>query len=137
MRKTGKLYTLTLVSAGLSVFSNIMVALWNDRTSSLDLWLDIIPQGFGMSSLITSTLIAVIATVSKEDMAVATGGTPRCLMYDAGGLCSTPVTYLFRTTGQVLGVSLSGAALQTVLLSKLSERITGPDASAVRLISLT
>ena len=41
------------------------------------------------------------------------------------------VTYLFRTTGQVLGVSLSGAILQAVLLQKLRERIQGPGSDAV------
>jgi hypothetical protein len=52
----------------------------------------------------------MIAGVYKEDMAVATG-----------------ITYLFRTTGQVLGVSLSGAVLQSILLRKLRQRITGAD----------
>jgi hypothetical protein len=42
------------------------------------------------------------------------------------------VTYLFRTSGQVLGVSLGGTLLQAVLLSKLRQRIHGPDAEAVR-----
>jgi MFS family permease len=90
MRKTGKLYMLTIVSAVLSVVANTLVASWSNRTSPVHLWvcisesfrcsahspvgqLDVVPQGFGMSSLITSTLIAVIATVSKQDMAVATG----------------------------------------------------------------
>jgi hypothetical protein len=90
MRRTGKLYTLTICSALLSVFANAMVSTWGDHTSSLGFWvqfpmlapcfyslsylqLDVVPQGFGMSSLITTTLIAVIATVTKEDMAVATG----------------------------------------------------------------
>ena len=40
-----------------------------------------------------------------------------------------PVTYLFRTTGQVIGVSLSGAVLQAVLLKALKARITGPNAA--------
>lgn len=39
------------------------------------------------------------------------------------------VTYLFRTTGQVIGVSLSGAVLQAVLLKALKTRITGPNAA--------
>lgn len=42
-----------------------------------------------------------------------------------------PVTYIFRTTGQVLGVSLSGTLLQGVLLSKLQQRIHGPNAEEV------
>lgn len=41
------------------------------------------------------------------------------------------VTYLFRTTGQVLGVSLSGTILQAVLQKKLHERIAGPGAAVV------
>ncbi|KAG2077592.1 vacuolar amino acid permease [Suillus decipiens] len=109
MRRTGKLYRLTLASVGLTIIASICLALWNDNTSQYHLWLDIIPQGFGMASLITTTLIAMIASVYKEDMAVATG-----------------ITYLFRTTGQVLGVSLSGAVLQSILLRKLRQRITGP-----------
>ena len=44
------------------------------------------------------------------------------------------VTYLFRTTGQVLGVSLSGALLQAVLTDKLQEKIKGPDAAEVNSI---
>lgn len=92
MRKTGKLYHLTLASAGMSVGACFLVSRWSEDTLAYHFWLDIVPQGFGMSSLITSTLIvrivlvqrracphaawylqAMIATVSKEDMAVATG----------------------------------------------------------------
>jgi len=111
MRRTGKLYTLTLVSAALAVYSSVQIAMWHENSSQWHLWVDIVPQGFGMASLITSTLIAVIACVAKTDVAVATG-----------------ITYLFRTTGQVLGVSLSGTLLQTILLSKLRQRIHGPNA---------
>ncbi|KAH9007070.1 vacuolar amino acid permease [Lactarius hatsudake] len=111
MRRTGKLYTLTLVSAALAVWSSIQIAMWSENSSQWHLWVDIVPQGFGMASVITSTLIALIACVSKTDVAVATG-----------------ITYLFRTTGQVLGVSLSGTLLQSILLSKLRQRIHGPNA---------
>lgn len=41
------------------------------------------------------------------------------------------VTYLFRTTGQVIGVSLSGAVLQAVLLNTLRSKITGPGAEEI------
>jgi len=59
-------------------------------------------------------LQAMIANVAREDIAVATG-----------------ITYLFRTTGQVLGVSLSGALLQAILTKQLRKRITGPEAFEV------
>ncbi|OJA20884.1 hypothetical protein AZE42_00884 [Rhizopogon vesiculosus] len=118
MRRTGKLYNLTLGSAALTIFASILVALWNDSTSKYHLWLDIIPQGFGMASLITTTLIVSISPAAHE---------PNCALNSA----VTAVTYLFRTTGQVLGVSLSGAVLQTVLLRTLRQRITGPGSSEV------
>ncbi|KAF8916857.1 vacuolar amino acid permease [Mucidula mucida] len=114
MRRTGKLYTLTLVSSGLTILAAVMVVFWNENSSAFHLWFDLVPQAFGMSSVITTTLIAMIAGVYKEDMAIATG-----------------ITYLFRTTGQVLGVSLSGAILQAVLLQQLRERITGPGSAEV------
>ncbi|KAJ7507587.1 major facilitator superfamily domain-containing protein [Mycena galericulata] len=112
MRRTGKLYTLTVASAVSSISANVLVIFWHENSSPWHLWFDIVPQGFGMASFITTTLIAMIAGVIKEDMAVATG-----------------ITYLFRTTGQVLGVSLSGAILQAVLLQKLRERIHGPNSA--------
>ncbi|GLB33632.1 putative sugar (and other) transporter [Lyophyllum shimeji] len=114
MRRTGKLYGLTLASCFLTILASVLVTLWNEDSSPIHLWLDLVPQGFGMASFITSTLIAMIAGVYKEDMAVATG-----------------ITYLFRTTGQVLGVSLSGAVLQAVLHQKLRERIQGPGSSEI------
>jgi len=114
MRRTGKLYILTSVSALLTVLASVLIIFWNENSSPFHLWVDIVPQGFGMASFITSTLIAMIASVSREDMAVATG-----------------ITYLFRTTGQVLGVSLSGAILQAVLTRKLQDRIKGPGSAKV------
>ena len=61
----------------------------------------------------------MIANVAKEDVAIATG-----------------MSYLFRTTGQVLGVSLGGALLQYILTKQLRKRITGPEAFEVRSTSL-
>jgi hypothetical protein len=145
MRKTGKLYTLTLTSSFLSLLASILVAFWNENSSAFHLWVDLVPQGFGMASFITSTLIvcwslmptmallislcqAMISGVYKEDMAVATGSKLLRILVSGH---STPcaVTYLFRTTGQVLGVSLSSTILQAVLLQKLRVRIQGPGSS--------
>jgi hypothetical protein len=138
MRRTGKLYTLTLASVSLGIVASVSVSLWKFNTPEFHLWLDLVPQGFGIASMITSTLIvslrgyrdslfshfsfllqAMIANVAKEDIAVATG-----------------ITYLFRTTGQVLGVSLSGALLQAILTKQLRKRITGPEAFEVWSTSL-
>lgn len=91
MRRTGKLYNLTLITAIMTIVAATMIIFWTDSTSTFHLWFDIVPQGFGMASVITTTLIvspcerrgscipsdcgvqAMIASVAKEDMAVATG----------------------------------------------------------------
>lgn len=41
------------------------------------------------------------------------------------------MSYLFRTTGQVLGVSLSAAIVQAVLKRELTQRITGHGSAEV------
>lgn len=72
----------------------------------------------------------MIAGVYREDMAVATGSEYELHKWNRFRW-RLLVTYLFRTTGQVLGVSLSGAILQGVLLQRLRLRISGPDAHKV------
>jgi hypothetical protein len=57
MRRTGRLYTLTLVSASLSIVSAVYIFLWDPNTSEFHLWLDLVPCGSGVASMITSTLI--------------------------------------------------------------------------------
>ena len=57
MRRTGKLYTLTLVSMSLGIIASVSVSLWDFNSSELHLWLDLIPHGFGIAGMITSTLI--------------------------------------------------------------------------------
>lgn len=79
----------------------------------------------------------MIASVSREDLAVATGSASFLACGRYLRACADPgtvlaVTYLFRTTGQVIGVSLSGALLQAILTAKLRERIHGPNAVEVR-----
>jgi len=93
MRRTGKLYTLTMVSSLLTVLASFLLILWSKNSSPIHLWVDIVPQSFGLASLVTCTLIvghlanvsmfsinslyphtqAMIGSVTKEDMAVATG----------------------------------------------------------------
>lgn len=57
-----------------ALFSMAVIATFTPNTPQWLLWLAIVPSGFGVSGIITSTLIALIACVKKEDIAVATGG---------------------------------------------------------------
>lgn len=151
MRRTGKLYTLTMVSCGLGVTASLLASRWSENSSTFHLWIDLVPQGFGMASFITTTLIvSPSARLVSIIWAYSISGHDRqriqrrhrccyrkyvvllATKYDIYSYINLAVTYLFRTTGQVLGVSLSGAILQAVLLRKLRERIQGPDAARVQ-----
>lgn len=64
----------------------------------------------------TAALIALVASVSRAEMATATG-----------------LSYLCRYSGQVIGVAVSSSVLQAVLASELRRRIQGDGAEEVRL----
>lgn len=114
IRRTGKYYRLTLFSASAVVIGSLLLIGWNENTSAFEYYADIVPMSTGYTSFLTTSLIAIIASVDKEDIAVATG-----------------TTYLFRTTGQVLGVSASAVVLQAVLVAKLRARITDSNSAEI------
>lgn len=57
MRRTGKLYGLTLTASFMSIFASLLASTWSQSTPDFRFWADLLFQGFGMASLITSTLI--------------------------------------------------------------------------------
>ena len=60
MRRTGRYWWLTVLSSLGTVVASLLITLWNPSTWWADLWLDIVPQGLGMASVITTTLIVSI-----------------------------------------------------------------------------
>ncbi|KAF8308601.1 vacuolar amino acid permease [Clavulina sp. PMI_390] len=112
MKATGKYWVLSVASAATLLSSCMLFARWNEDTMDSEFWFDIVPFGLGISSLFTATLIALTSSVPREDVAIATG-----------------IYYLFRTTGQVLGVSMSGALAQSILRAQLHIKIRTPDSA--------
>lgn len=97
----------------------------------------IVEQGFGFSTVLTTTLLALFASVPREQIPVATGGQSVFFSVHTHSNANrlrflSTVSYLFRTTGQVLGVSLSSTLTQSLLAKNLRERITVPNADEVR-----
>ncbi|KAI5474616.1 vacuolar amino acid permease [Pseudohyphozyma bogoriensis] len=111
IRHTGSYKLLTSFGTALPVASCVMMACLTARTGLFLQWFSVIPGGFGYSSALTSGLIALMASVPRSEMATATG-----------------LSYLFRYVGQVVGVGISSAVLQSVLTAQLHARITGPGA---------
>lgn len=88
-------------------------------------WLTMPWGGAGYGSILTITLVALIASVQPTEMAAATG-------------CS----YLMRAVGSVLGISLSGAILQNRIQHNLEQLGVSPmlianlreDVSSIKLL---
>jgi hypothetical protein len=60
VHRTGKVYLLTLTSMSHCVIAGISLSLWNFNTSALHLWMDLIPYGFGIAVMTTTTPIVSI-----------------------------------------------------------------------------
>ncbi|KAJ6567073.1 MFS general substrate transporter [Mycena capillaripes] len=114
MRKTGRYWKLQAFTSLCIVATNVILAFWDADTPEWVLYTSLIPSGFGFAATLTTTLIALIASVPRDDIPLATG-----------------ISYLFRTTGQVLGVSLSATLTQALLARNLRARITGDGADVI------
>nr|GAT49444.1 MFS general substrate transporter [Mycena chlorophos] len=115
MRHTGRYWTFQAIAGTGLIIANLILSTWTSNTPEWVFYLTLMPSGFGFASTLTTSLLALIASVPREDIPLATG-----------------LSYLFRTTGQVLGVSLSAALTQTLLARELRVRI--PDEEVVRKI---
>lgn len=96
------------------VISGIGLTLLSDKVPEWMTYVMIAPSGFGISGVLTCTLIALINSVEREEIATATG-----------------MSYMFRYSGQVVGVSLAGVILQGILKNELRKRITGKGSEEV------
>ncbi|KAJ7611730.1 MFS general substrate transporter [Roridomyces roridus] len=114
MRKTGRYWKLQALAGLCMVVPNIIMATWTTETPEWVFYATVAPTGLGYAATLTTTLLALIASVARDDIPVATA-----------------LSYLFRTSGQSLGVSLSAALTQTLLARNLRARITGEDADEI------
>ncbi|KAK6864768.1 major facilitator superfamily transporter [Apiospora arundinis] len=108
MKKTGKYYGLTLSGYTILLLGIIPMVLFTGvltkSVAGVVIGISILTLGASIS--ITTTLIAIIANCAPEDMAIAVA-------------CS----YLFRSLGTTIGISLSTAVLQQVLRTELAARL--------------
>ncbi|KAF7117887.1 hypothetical protein CNMCM5793_007218 [Aspergillus hiratsukae] len=104
MRWTGKYYLLTVIGYGLLTVGLTTIYLFTGAItqSLIPMILGMVLCGFGNGIGVTTTLIALLSNATPEDQAVVTA-------------CS----YLFRSLGSVIGVSLSSTVVQQVLRGQL------------------
>ncbi|WVF70344.1 hypothetical protein IAT40_005134 [Kwoniella sp. CBS 6097] len=106
VRHTKRYYWLNFWTGLMGVIGTILISTWGMTTSEWMLWTNFSFASFAMGAVTTLTIVALIADVGPDHVAVATS-----------------LSYVFRTIGQVLGVALSGALTQAVLQNELERRI--------------
>ncbi|KAI4155731.1 MAG: hypothetical protein L6R39_001183 [Caloplaca ligustica] len=117
LKRIGKFYWLALISSSVGALASIPIALAPSLHSGSLITICVtsvasfVPQGI----TVTASLIAIISNVSAADQAVATA-------------CS----FLFRSLGAAVGVSLVGLVIDEVLAMKLRGTLNSGDADQIR-----
>lgn len=117
MQRTGKYYWLTISCLILCLAGCVIIFLCSGLVFDfpLGLIIGLCFAAFGGGSTITTTLISVIANADPKDQAVATA-----------------CTYLFRSLGSVVGVSMSATVVQQSLRTQLRENLkSGKEADKI------
>jgi hypothetical protein len=72
VRHTGKYYWLTFACGTMAILSTCLLANWDQNTAEFWLWTSMAPQSLSMGSVTTLTIVALIADVGRDHVAVAT-----------------------------------------------------------------
>ena len=112
IRRTGRYYWITVAGFALLFVSAppLMASVY--ARSTLGVVAGLAFTALGAGSGITTTLVALLSNAAQEDIAVVVA-------------CS----YLFRSLGSSIGISISSAVLQNVLRSELLRRLGDGDAA--------
>ena len=105
MRKTGRYYALFMVGQAVFLLSLILCGTYTLDSPAWQTFLYPGLCGFGYGSLLTITLLALIAAVDHKNQAVVTSAS-----------------YAFRSTGSTIGITVASAVFQNVLKTQLIER---------------
>ncbi|KIJ95956.1 hypothetical protein K443DRAFT_682649 [Laccaria amethystina LaAM-08-1] len=116
IQATGKYYLLTV--AGYIVFflgtTSTTLSSGVIITSSIGIALGLVFSSLGNGSGITTSLISLIANAGQADQAIATA-----------------VSYLFRSLGSVVGLSVGASLVQGTLRSSLQRKLSGQDVDEI------
>ncbi|KAK1221188.1 hypothetical protein PQX77_016000 [Marasmius sp. AFHP31] len=116
IQATGKYYLITALACFLQVVGTLDVVLGSGIvfTSVAGISAGLFLAGLGSAGAVTTSLVALISNAGKEDQAIATA-----------------VSYLFRSLGAVVGISVGSTILQDTLRSILRHRLTGHDVNEI------
>ena len=116
MQKTGKFYWITVIAYILLPCGSLLIVLFSGfiTNSTVGIITALVFCGLGGGVGVTTTLIALIANADPKDQAIATA-------------CS----YLFRSLGSAIGLSISSTVVQQSLRTQLREKLSGDQADEI------
>ncbi|KIY64655.1 MFS general substrate transporter [Cylindrobasidium torrendii FP15055 ss-10] len=116
IQSRGIYYTLTVLAYGLQVAGTIVVVLGSGLVfTGLGILIPgLVAASLGNGTGITTSLISLIANAGAADQAIATA-----------------VSYLFRSLGSVLGLSIGSTLVQTTLRGALRAKLDGRDVDEI------
>lgn len=114
MHRTGKYKLINLIFGFFPVIGISLITLMREDSGPLQMWLSIVPLGFGNAVVLQTNLVALLAHLPESAIAVGTG-----------------FAQVFRGMGQVGGVAISSALFQYKLDYELRSRIHGDGAAEI------
>jgi MFS family permease len=108
MRASGRYYALLTVANLLDVVAFGLICTLSLSTAAWPPFVYLAVMGLSYGSMLTTTLVALIASVSQAQQSIATSAS-----------------YIFRSTGSVLGITIVSLVFQNVLRPRLREGFGG------------
>ncbi|KAG1452766.1 hypothetical protein G6F56_007734 [Rhizopus delemar] len=114
MARTGEYRAFLLCTSLIACLAMIGSSLWTKDTPLPYIVACLMMDGFSSGAIVTTALVAMLSCVGSTEMATITS-----------------VSYLFRSSGGVIGISATSAIFQGLVKKVLTERIKGPDAEQI------
>ena len=105
MRWTGRYYFLSVGTEMIFLGSGVLISTFTLTTPDWEPFIVFFLAGLGYSSMLTITLLALIAAVDHKDHSVITSAS-----------------YAFRSTGSTIGITVASAVFQNILKTELWSR---------------
>ncbi|CDS13166.1 hypothetical protein LRAMOSA05344 [Lichtheimia ramosa] len=114
MSHTGEYKRFMITASSMACVAMILYASWQPDSSFFFIIPTLLLDGFSSGCIITSALVAMLSCVPQHEMATITS-----------------MSYLFRSTGGVIGISGTSAIFQGVVKDILIKKIKGDDAEKI------
>lgn len=113
MRWTGRYYILSVCVVSIFVAANVITSTFTLTTSPWEAIIAVFLVGIGYAGMLTTTLLALISAVDHKDQAVITSAS-----------------YVFRSTGSAIGITIASAVFQNILKMRLWARLGNQEGAA-------